>query len=137
MIIRDGCVTTCRQRLNVRARLAVFQGALTDADRSVEKYRKKVNLENGAFELQERGVLKLKMGDLPGALADLDEALEVDGNDYEVLKHRGHVAFLMKEEEKARVYAERALKLQRHFFEFFDRKTFLGASRVEYLDYKL
>lgn len=138
----------------MKARLKDFQGALADAHNIVEVRRKRVDfyarkdlidVEVGedlaaglASDLQERGVLKLEMGDLQGAMADLDEGLDIVGDDYEILKHRGYAAFLMKDEEKARFYAERAVRIQQPGFDWpFKPKTCLGTDPVEYLDYKL
>lgn len=78
------------------------------------------------------------MRDLRGALADPDEGLDVNGDNYEILKHRGYISFLMDDEETARVYAERALKVQPPCFDMpFHQKWCFGCSPIEYLNYKL
>jgi tetratricopeptide (TPR) repeat protein len=89
----------------VRARLGDFEGALIASDSIIEEDR-------DAYDLQESGVLRRMMGDLPGALADLNRSLEDGPDDYEVLKHRGYVRFLMKDETGAHLDAQMALKLK-------------------------
>lgn len=83
------------------------------------------------------------MGDLPGALADLNKAVELEKDDYEMLKHRGYVRFLLHDENGAREDAEWALRVQdlsatldeSQYHDYI--MSFLGALPVEYLDYKL
>lgn len=78
-------------------------------------------------------------GDLQGALADLNEGMKLETNDYEMLKHRGYVKFLLKDEQGACADAELALKVKptRVDRQDYERRPFLGAIPLEYLDYKL
>ncbi|CAM6103770.1 unnamed protein product [Calypogeia fissa] len=47
------------------------------------------------FFLQERGILKRLAKELQGAFEDLTAALEIDHNNYECLRHRGDVRYLI------------------------------------------
>jgi regulator of sirC expression with transglutaminase-like and TPR domain len=50
------------------------------------------------------------MGNLKSALADLNQGLELEPDDYERLKHRGFIRFLLNDKEGARLDAERAIE---------------------------
>ena len=51
---------------------------------------------------QERGVFKkLIANDMRGALNDLNQANKLLKDDYEVLKHRGHVLWILDRKEEA------------------------------------
>ncbi|CAM6111202.1 unnamed protein product [Calypogeia fissa] len=129
--IECGKVSILRCRCTVRARLGDFQGALVDSNCIIEKQRT-------AFDLQERGVLKRMMGDLSGALEDLNESLVLGPDDYEVLKHRGFVRFLMKDDDGACADAERAQSIKPSGVECLGYgRECLGTTSVEFMGYKL
>lgn len=86
----------------MRAKSADVRGALADFDHAIEN-------ERNVFDMRERGILKQMMGNLPGALADLNVGLKLEPDDYEGLEHRGYVRFLMKKQKKVRSDAVRAL----------------------------
>ncbi|CAM6119078.1 unnamed protein product [Calypogeia fissa] len=70
------------------------------------------------FVLQEKGIIKCKMGDLAGALEDLTAALgffseadDLQRYDYSSWKHRGFVNFMLGKYNEAQTDGEMALKL--------------------------
>jgi tetratricopeptide (TPR) repeat protein len=91
----------------VKAMLGDLQGALEDANEDIKDKETR-----RPFALQERGVLKGLIGDLEGALADLNQGLELEADDYEILKHRGYIKFLLDDREGAWLDAERALEIK-------------------------
>ncbi|CAM6088866.1 unnamed protein product [Calypogeia fissa] len=123
------------RRCFVKAKLGEYEGALDDANEAV----KVSNSNSRAFTLQERGVLKRMMGDLEGALADLDEGLKLETAGYELLKHRGHVKFLLKDEDGARTDAEWALRVKPPTVDRqgYGTTAILGKSPAEYMGYQL
>ncbi|CAM6127219.1 unnamed protein product [Calypogeia fissa] len=132
--IQPGWVEALRDRGIVRTRLGDFQGALKDFNSVIEK-------DCIAWDFRERGVLKRLMADLPGALADLDEALKLElkpDSHYEILKQRGFVRFLMKNERGAHSDAERALTMEpcKVYQSAYGWKN-LGTGPVEFLDYHI
>ncbi|CAM6094350.1 unnamed protein product [Calypogeia fissa] len=126
--IEPGNVRILRNRCTVRARLGDFQGALVDSNSIIEKQRT-------PFDLQESGVLKRMMGDLSGAMEDLNEC---DPEDYEIVKHKAFVRFLLKDEIGARVDAEKARSVKPSRVDSLGYgRDCLGTSSVEFLDYRL
>ncbi|CAM6099872.1 unnamed protein product [Calypogeia fissa] len=129
--IESGNVSILWLRRTVRAMLGDFQGALVDSNSIIEK-------QHTAFNFQESGVLKRMMGDFPGALEDLNESLVLDPDDYEVLKHRGFVRFLMNDDHGACADAERAQRIKRRRVECIRYgRNCLGTTSVEFMGYKL
>lgn len=116
----------------VKAMLQDYEGALSDANKALQldPYY--------PFYLQERGVLKIKMGDLKGALADLNKG---DGDDYKTLKHRGYVKYLLKDEQGARNDAVRALRIKSSSASSAEPVCIpndsLSCTTVKYLDFEL
>ncbi|CAM6096025.1 unnamed protein product [Calypogeia fissa] len=100
-------VRNLSSRIFVKAKLGDLEGALDDANEAL-------TMVDGdrVFLLQERGIFKTMMGDLDGALSDLDEGLELEPNDYERLKHRDYVKFLLNDMDGARADAEWAFSVQ-------------------------
>ena len=118
----------------MKAKLGNLQEALDYINQTLE-----VSVERSGA-LQERGVLKcMIMGDLDGALADLNESLALTADGYEVLKHRGYVKFLMDDKEGARIDAERALNVEPRRVDYFRYGCgpVLGLTPVEFLGYNL
>ncbi|CAM6094345.1 unnamed protein product [Calypogeia fissa] len=131
--IQPGRVNDLRVRGIVRTRLGDFQGALEDFNSLIEKDR-------AAWHFRERGVLKRLMGDLPGALVDLNQSLKLELKPdihYEILKQRGFVKFLMKDEKGAHSDAEKALTMEPCRVYSSAYGWSLGTGPVEFLDYHL
>ncbi|CAM6095992.1 unnamed protein product [Calypogeia fissa] len=99
---------------NLSSRVFVIKAKLGDCDGALDDANEELTMVDGdrVFLLQERGIFKTMMGDLDGALSDLDEGLELEPNDYERLKHRGYVKFLLNDMYGARADAEWALSVQ-------------------------
>ena len=87
-------------RIKRLVRLVSLQSCLQEALRDLCEA---VGLEKKAgVWYQERGVFKKLIGnDLRGALNDLNKAKKLLGDDYEVLKHRGHVLWMLDRKEEA------------------------------------
>jgi tetratricopeptide (TPR) repeat protein len=62
---------------------------------ALSKFDEAVRLGGRTFVYGWRGAARLKLGDLPGALADLDRARELDRKDFEVLVWRGEAYRLL------------------------------------------
>jgi hypothetical protein len=79
------------------------------------------------------------MGDLEGALEDLNEDLKPDVDDYEMLKHRGLIKFLLDDKEGACFDAERAsvVRPSRVNCHNYGRNLSLGMASVKFLGYLL
>ncbi|CAM6098772.1 unnamed protein product [Calypogeia fissa] len=85
------------------------------------------------FYLQERGILKRFGGDLQGALEDLTTVLKDKPEDYECLKHRAYVKYLLQDEHGARLDAQQCLAMGRKQ----PRDTCLGETLVRFLEFDL
>jgi tetratricopeptide (TPR) repeat protein len=88
------------------------------------------------FFLQERGVLQRLAGNLGEALEDLTAALILVENDYECLKHRGYVKYLLGDLDGARLDAERCLTIPLPEL-YSTAEELLGKISVTYLEYSL
>lgn len=91
------------------------------------------------FIVRERGILKSNIQDYNGALLDLNDALRIDPDDYEILKHRGLTKFLLGDEDGARFDAEQALSVKFTVvrYSLLAASTCWGASSVKYLGFDL
>jgi tetratricopeptide (TPR) repeat protein len=114
--------------------LGDLQGALEDANETI-----KVMDNNRPFALQERGILKGLMGDLKGASADLNLGLELEPDDYELLKHRGYIRFLLDDKDGARLDAERAIEIKPSRVDHYNYGSglCLGTASVKFMGYSL
>jgi hypothetical protein len=92
------CALILRKRYLVKASLCDLQGALAEAN---EFPHDQIRDDYRPCSLQERVILKRLMGGLLGALADLDEALQLEANDYESLKRPELVKLLLDDEDGA------------------------------------
>ncbi|CAM6084539.1 unnamed protein product [Calypogeia fissa] len=79
------------------------------------------------------------MGDLQWALEDLNEGLELETDNYERLKHRGLVKFLLDDEDGAKADTKWALRIKPPYVDsdHYGRHPLLQESSVEFLGYKL
>ncbi|CAM6098771.1 unnamed protein product [Calypogeia fissa] len=85
------------------------------------------------FYLQERGILKQFGGDLHGALEDLTTALKDEPEDYDCLKHRAYVKYLLQDEHGARLDAQQCLAMGREQ----PGDTYLGETPIRFLEFDL
>jgi hypothetical protein len=87
------------------------------------------------YFLQEQGVLQRLAGNLDGALEDLTVSLEIGGDDYDCLKHRAYVKFLLGDFEGARLDAARCAQMG--VPDYYPTTRILAGAPVAFMDYDL
>ncbi|CAM6099099.1 unnamed protein product [Calypogeia fissa] len=125
-----------RDLRTLKAKTGHLQEAVSLANKAIATQ----GLEDAHFDWQERGIIKGMLGDLPGALEDLNRGLELKPDDYEMLKHRGYVKSLLGDAIGAQADGNQARNIQGpsvndpHYGSFSDC---LGANSVPYMEFEL
>ncbi|CAM6105899.1 unnamed protein product [Calypogeia fissa] len=125
-----------RDLRTLKAKSGYLQEALSVANKAIATQ----GLEDADFDWQERGIIKGMLGDLPGALEDLKRGLELQPDNYEMLKHRGYVKSLLGDAIGAQADGNQARNIQGpsvNHPQYGSFSDFLGENSVQYMKFEL
>lgn len=95
-----------------RANINLF---LRRFDKTINDYNKAISLgQNDAIIISNRGLSKIKTGDLEGGFQDVEAALKDNPNDQVCIRNKGIYFFEINEYDKALPYLNNSLRLNPH-----------------------